>query len=646
MHFPGRILPQTVLLAMLLSLSLLADVSALEKQNRIALVLGNSEYVSARLANPTNDAEAIAAVLRRLGFDVILKTNATRREMRESIRAFSDKLSRNQGAAVFFFAGHGVQYDGANYLIPIGADIRNDYEVEYEAVNASEILAAMKHSGNPTNIMILDACRNNPFARSFRSASNGLAKMDAPPGSLVAFSTAAGSVAQDGPPGGNSIYTKHLLANIEEPGLSAVEVFMRVRQGVAAETGQVPLEENSLLQDFKFNPGTSPTTGPVVASLPSSGGVGASAASLEIEFWQSIKGSSSADEYQAFLNSFPNSRFAPLARLWLRRNVGAARPQPPPQPTPATSAPPWPSVATPAPSWPTPVASAPPWPSATAPPTAVNQPPAYPPGDAVAGALQRADQAFAAKRLSTPPSDSAIFWSGRVLEMDPGNQRARAIRRDIVASYLRWGQARLAKGRYDGARSYLRRAQSIESFATESQRREIRALEASLVDARKTAAVPAQAAKAPVTGDAVGGIVVVSEPAGAEVYVARKLLGVTPLQSELAVGHVRLVLKKAGFKDRAYHVEITAGAEKRVNLSLQSASDGLGSLSIVTEPPGVVWFLDGARKGTTPAVLKGVSAGKHELRLESKGRLGRRHTVSVSGGEQTLVDIVVDRRRH
>jgi len=188
------------------------------QERRIALVIGNGAYQSAPLRNPVNDAADIADALKRLGFSVSLKTEANQRNMKQAIRAFGKQL-RKGGVGLFYFAGHGIQVKGRNYLIPIGAEIETEPDVEYEAVDAGRVLAQMEDAGNSLNIIILDACRDNPFARSFRTGNRGLAKMDAPTGSLLAYATAPGSVASDGP-GRNGLYTSALLKHMMTPGLT------------------------------------------------------------------------------------------------------------------------------------------------------------------------------------------------------------------------------------------------------------------------------------------------------------------------------------------------------------------------------------------------------------------------------------------
>ncbi len=232
---------------------LLLGAGPAHAERRVALVIGNGAYPSAPLKNPVNDARDMAAALQRLGFEVVLLTNANQQQMDSSVREFGLKL-RQGGAGLFYYAGHGLQVGGENYLVPVNANIQTESDVRFTCLPAGMVLGKMEDARNDLNIIILDACRNNPFARSFRSAELGLAKMDAPTGSLISYATAPGSVASDGA-GRNGLFTQYLLTNMATPGLPITEVFMRVRQSVVAETKrkQVPWEASSLIGQFYFS---------------------------------------------------------------------------------------------------------------------------------------------------------------------------------------------------------------------------------------------------------------------------------------------------------------------------------------------------------------------------------------------------------
>ena len=238
-------------------------------ERRVALVIGNGAYQDAPLKNPPNDAKAMAAALREVGFEVEILTDAGRKKMLEAVRNFGQKLSAG-GVGLFYYAGHGMQVKGANYLIPVGVDIANEEDVQTEALDANTVLARMDAAKNRVNLVILDACRNNPFARSFRSGTRGLAQMEAPSGTFVAFATAPGSTAADGD-GQNGLYTQHLLKALKEPGVGVEQVFKRVRVSVkqASRDQQVPWDSSSLTGNFYFRPGTvAPTPGPTPPPLP------------------------------------------------------------------------------------------------------------------------------------------------------------------------------------------------------------------------------------------------------------------------------------------------------------------------------------------------------------------------------------------
>lgn len=224
---------------------------------RFALVIGNSDYTIGVLSNPVNDAYSMAMALEKLGFDVSLRLEVkTKDEMKRAIREFGEKLKQG-GVGLFYFAGHGLQVDGFNFLVPIHAQINSEEEVEYESVDVGFVLAQMEAAQNQMNIVILDACRNNPYARSFRSAIRGLASINAPTGSLIAYSTAPGATASDGI-GKNGLYTGELLKQIKVEDLKIEEVFKNVRANVLAKSGgkQVPWESSSLIGDFYFMRGS------------------------------------------------------------------------------------------------------------------------------------------------------------------------------------------------------------------------------------------------------------------------------------------------------------------------------------------------------------------------------------------------------
>lgn len=245
-----------------------APAGTARAERRIALVIGNGAYKSAPLKNPVGDAEAVAASLKQLGYEVVLRRDTGLFDLIEALREFSVRAAQ-ASVRLLFYAGHGIQSRGRNYLIPVDIEPQSEDDIAAKAADVGQFidrLGALKHG---LNIVVLDACRVNPFAGGvivgpdgrrlkFRGLTpTGLAPLDAPVGTLVAFSTAPNGVALDGPVGAHSIYAKHLLAHLPTPGLPVEQLFKRVRIGVAEETQrvQVPWESSSLTADFCFKPG-------------------------------------------------------------------------------------------------------------------------------------------------------------------------------------------------------------------------------------------------------------------------------------------------------------------------------------------------------------------------------------------------------
>jgi uncharacterized caspase-like protein len=240
------------LASLALALGTAVTVLGAPSEARRALVIGNANYRDAPLANPVNDAREMGRVLKQSGFEVVVLEDANLLTMVRALRDFGDRIAEG-GVGLFYFAGHGLQVKGHNYLVPADASIEREDEVAFQALDVNAVLEKMDSARNRSNFVILDACRNNPFARAFRLTSQGLAPMDAPAGTLIAFATAPGSVAGDGT-GRNGLYTEHLLDQMAVPGLKVEDVFKRVRAAVrSASAGQqVPWENTSLESDFYF----------------------------------------------------------------------------------------------------------------------------------------------------------------------------------------------------------------------------------------------------------------------------------------------------------------------------------------------------------------------------------------------------------
>ena len=240
---------------------------------RVALVVGNAQYRVGSLNNPVNDAVDMAALLTELNFEVLLKTDADRREMKSAINSFATQLEDAE-IGLFYYAGHGMQVDGVNYLIPSDADVRSESDIEYEAIRAGRVLGKMREAGTKLNIVILDACRNNPFQRSFRSSRLGLAKMDAPMGTIIAYATSPGSVAADGN-SQNGLYTGYLLKNIARPGMKVQDVFNTTGMDVMRASGkqQIPWMSSTPVPAFYLaGPGTAVGAAQQPVSPPAAAG--------------------------------------------------------------------------------------------------------------------------------------------------------------------------------------------------------------------------------------------------------------------------------------------------------------------------------------------------------------------------------------
>ena len=221
---------------------------------RHALVIGNSSYGFGPLKNPANDAKAISDALRSSGFQVNMGLDLSRQQMLDAIRTYGESLTRAKAIGIFYFAGHGVQLAWRNYLLPIDAEIRRLEDIEAKCVDVNAVIDGIAKAANPMNVVILDACRENPFA-GVKLEQRGLSQLDAPPATLLAYATAPGNLASDGD-GANGLYTEQLLKEIRVPEAKIEDVFKRVRLTVRRRSNgaQIPWESTSLEEDFWFIP--------------------------------------------------------------------------------------------------------------------------------------------------------------------------------------------------------------------------------------------------------------------------------------------------------------------------------------------------------------------------------------------------------
>ncbi len=281
---------------------------------RIALVIGNSAYPGAPLVNPANDARAMGDTLRGLGFIVVELRDAQKAQMADAIAKVRASLQGKQGVGMLYYAGHGLQLDWQNYMVPVDARLSNAADVPAQTVNINSVIEAFKTAGNRMNILVLDACRDNPFAGT--ATGKGLAQLDAPPGTFLAYATAPGNVAEDGDAtGGNGLYTQYLLEELKKPVAKIEDVFKRVRFNVRQKSQgrQIPWESTSLEDDFFFN------SGKLVAVAKLSEHEKENAFNAEKIDWDRIKDSRNTDDFFAFLKKYPSGFISEQAQAVLER---------------------------------------------------------------------------------------------------------------------------------------------------------------------------------------------------------------------------------------------------------------------------------------------------------------------------------------
>jgi uncharacterized caspase-like protein len=312
-------------------------------ENRIALVIGNSSYISVTaLPNPANDAKAMTNFLNSAGFQVVQAPDLTQSDTRRTIADFAKTVTEKgpDTVALVFYAGHGLQVDGENFLVPVDARIEREADVPLQAMRLNDLMNALSSVPSKSRIVILDACRNNPFSAINKTAGRGLAIVDAPNGSIVSYSTAPGTEALDGD-GQNSPYTTALMKIGHEPGLQIEQLLKRVRLDVSNTTArqQFPWESSSLTVEFSFFPAGSTQERATPASNGHPGATAkARSETRSVEAWQKELKSKSAREayeivvredqvegYQAYLALYPSQSTAPALRsLSDRRQVMVA----------------------------------------------------------------------------------------------------------------------------------------------------------------------------------------------------------------------------------------------------------------------------------------------------------------------------------
>lgn len=284
----------------------------LYKLPRYALVIGNRSYANAPLANPANDARAIAGELKAAGFEVSVQLDASREGMLKAIESFSRMLAARNAVGLFYFAGHGTQLAWHNYLLPIDAEIRVLDDIPTRGVDLNVLLQGLTRAKNPMNVIILDACRDNPFGKALPPEQKGLSQFDAPPGSLLAYATSPGNTASDGP-GTNGLYTENLLRELKAPDARIEDVFKRVRLGVRRGSvgQQVPWESTSLEEDFYFRPPKE------IRKL--SDDEATSRYEEQLAIWERIKTTNDPAVLEDFLRRYPSGLFSEIAQMRLEQ---------------------------------------------------------------------------------------------------------------------------------------------------------------------------------------------------------------------------------------------------------------------------------------------------------------------------------------
>src|ERR1700726_1944920 len=309
------------LIAALSVAGLLFSANVAKADKRVAFVVGNSAYKNvAPLPNPAVDAKSMAKLLRNVGFDVVEGSNLTRDKMTERLLEFGKK-AEGADIALFYYPGHGIAVNGTNYLVPVDADRKTEMDVKLGAAINVDVTLEQTMADAKVKLVLLDACRDNPFAAKIRSAKatrsvavdSGLAEMKSGEGTLIAFATGPGQTALDGETGTNSPFTRALVAHITQPGVEIQQAMTEVRAQVNEETSknQLPWGHTNLIGSVYLNPAAAPAAkageanAPVVPAAPVS--------DVELEFWRSVKDSNKPEELNAYLTSYPNGQFRSLA---------------------------------------------------------------------------------------------------------------------------------------------------------------------------------------------------------------------------------------------------------------------------------------------------------------------------------------------
>jgi Caspase domain len=291
------------------------DALKLIRLPKVALVIGNGRYRNApQLKNPANDANAMGSVLKSLGFEVTIKIDTAQGDMTAAIQTHIQTLTKRKCVGLFYFAGHALQIAWRNFLLPVDAAVKRMEDIKAQGVDLGSLIDGITKAANPMNVIVLDACRDNPFSRDFRVEQKGLAQIDAPPGTLLAFATSPGNVASDGE-GVNGLYTEHLLREIQVKETRIEDVFKRVRLGVRRKSNgsQIPWESTSLEEDFYIQP---PAHLQKLSDAEKD-----RLFKEELAIWERIKNANDPAPLEDYLKRYPSGDFSELAQLRLDRTL-------------------------------------------------------------------------------------------------------------------------------------------------------------------------------------------------------------------------------------------------------------------------------------------------------------------------------------
>lgn len=303
-----------ILIFLLLHFSANANTRALylkkyANEKKLALVIGNSAYsgLLSKLQNPANDATDVKEALEKTGFEVIFLKDATQSQMDEKLREFSDKLKKS-AIGLFYFAGHGLEVENKNYLVPVGADVSDKFKVKYKTIAVDEIVTRMNNSGTRLNMLVLDACRNDPFSRG----GGGLAPVVTAKGTLIAYATSPGSVAADNANERNGLYTKYFLKALKQKNVNQRDFFHNVRVGVYNESGglQTPYLNNGTIGDFYFYVEKDNSK----LSYKTDSNI-----SPDEILWREIESSRDYVDFEFFIDTYPESQYASIAKFKIKK---------------------------------------------------------------------------------------------------------------------------------------------------------------------------------------------------------------------------------------------------------------------------------------------------------------------------------------